>query len=164
MTDVTLRLWDFALTAYRQPEIEQLCLGLQNHWGANVNLLLWARWLELRNIELDDLRIWQAKAQVRDWDEGVVKPLRTLRQRIKSQFTQDTQRLEGARQAVKVAELEAEKVELVWLEELANDWSNFGVAVKGGRNLACYMDSLHIPDPDIRASIQTFIALETPTL
>jgi uncharacterized protein (TIGR02444 family) len=108
-------LWDFALALYRSPGVEETVLSLQNENGANVNLLLWACWLEHRNIQLTEAVLAEAQATIRNWDLHVVQPLRRLRRELKVPARQDATSRE-LRNHVKEAELLAERHCLALLE------------------------------------------------
>ncbi|MGI9492931.1 MAG: TIGR02444 family protein, partial [Geminicoccaceae bacterium] len=42
--------WDYSLSLYGRPGVEQACLELQRRHGLNVNLLLFAFWLADRGV------------------------------------------------------------------------------------------------------------------
>ena len=44
-TDAAGALWDFAVRLYAEPGVGEACLALQDRFGVDVPLLLWAAWL-----------------------------------------------------------------------------------------------------------------------
>lgn len=81
--DFNHRFGQFALALYQQPEVAQSCLSLQDQQKMDVNLLLWARWLDREAVPFDQ-PLWQAgEARVRYWRLGVIQPLRLLRRCVK---------------------------------------------------------------------------------
>lgn len=81
--DFNHRFGQFALALYQQPDVAQSCLSLQDQQKMDVNLLLWARWLDLEAIPFDQ-QLWKAgEALVRYWRLGVIQPLRLLRRSVK---------------------------------------------------------------------------------
>ncbi len=98
--------WDWAVAAYARPGVADACLDLQDHYGQNVPLLLWAVW---RGGD-----IAAAVEIARSWEDEVVAPLRGLRRRLKGRT-----QAEALRQKVKAVELEAERMMMVALEAAA---------------------------------------------
>ncbi len=99
-----MSLWDWAVEAYgRDPAA---WLALQDDHGQNVPLLLWAAWAGTSEAAVLD----RGAAVAREWEGSVTGPLRGVRRRLEP----------GAvREAVKAAELAAERVLLERLEPLA---------------------------------------------
>lgn len=141
-------LWDYALELYRQPGVEALCLELQDHWGADVNLLLWLCWLEREGLAINDTRLYLAQARIAPWQTEIVQPLRRMRRHIKQHYGTKDPAMEASRQAIKAAELKAEKAVLNRLEGLGHTWlSSAGPkAVPAGANLAVYARILSLPE------------------
>ena len=135
-------LWEFCLSIYAQPAIEQICLHLQDQGGANVNILLWLCWLADRGIQVDQQQLNIGMEKIANWHGGVVTPLRQLRRGMKQDYTSHHQGVDHARETIKAAELAAEKVELDWLEELASSWITAKVKVPRGANLQGYFKQL----------------------
>lgn len=121
-TDETF--WDFSLRIYGSGGVPAACLALQDHYGADVNLLLYCCWLGAGGRELCPSGLARALAFAMPWSEHVVRPLRRVRSWMK---TDDGGR--GAissaehaalREAVKSVELEAERLEQQALERLGD--------------------------------------------
>jgi uncharacterized protein (TIGR02444 family) len=99
-------LWDYSLATYRLDEVAQCCLTLQDGFGVDVNLLLYAAWLAHLERRLSSAHLTELDALVADWREDVVKPVRALRR----QLTGNT-RAQGIRDEIKVLELRAEQAQ-----------------------------------------------------
>lgn len=97
-------LWEFSLELYARPDVAAACIEAQDHFAADVNLLLYAAWLARQDLELNQNQ-WRAlAASVAEWRQRVVQPLRVLRR--------DWRALPAAaslREQVKALELAAEK-------------------------------------------------------
>lgn len=143
------QFWNFSLKLYRQPGVEPLCLMLQEQWQADVNLLLWLRWLETESIPVDDAQIQLAEAHIASWNRGAVWPLRALRVEMKQRYGVNDAAVEATRRAIKKAELQAERVVQICLEQLARTWPTQPQRqpVSAGYNLAIYADYLQLPEP-----------------
>ena len=113
-------LWSFALTCYARPGVEQACLHLQTG-GADVCLLLCARWLEQRHIACNAQRLTQLRAIAAPWQHQVVQPLRRLRQEWKSAAQLDPP-LARLREQIRTLELDAERELLGRLEHASRTW------------------------------------------
>lgn len=140
-------LWNFACQSYARPDVEQLCLTLQDDWQGDVVLLLWLSWLESEGHRLEADQWRCAQAHIHPWQSQVLKPLRQLRHRIKTDYPDRGKTTEACRQAVKAAELCAEQRSLAELEVLAEKW--FGSSpqppLKAGNNLQLYTHQLGLP-------------------
>jgi uncharacterized protein (TIGR02444 family) len=113
-------LWNFSLTTYARPGVEQACLQLQSA-GVNVCLLLCGAWLGQRGVACDEQRLQQLRSVAVAWDTDVVRPLRALRTQWKAAATEDAD-LHTLREQVKALELEAERHLLLRLERAAQSW------------------------------------------
>jgi uncharacterized protein (TIGR02444 family) len=117
MQDVNNSLWDFALRLYKAPDVADACLALQERNGVDVPVLLFAAWLKQGSIPLSPAKAEQIIALVSAWREEVVVPLRTIRQRMKNGPKPGPDKnTEMLRDAVKAAELSAERIEFIELE------------------------------------------------
>lgn len=101
-------LWEFALALYSSPGVEKTLLRLQDHAHANVNVLLWACWLQKRNIRLNHATIEQAETSIAEWDRDVVQSLRKLRRQLKAKEAESAV-IATVREQIKSAELSAER-------------------------------------------------------
>ncbi|BAI72380.1 hypothetical protein AZL_017420 [Azospirillum sp. B510] len=97
--------WDFSLAVYRRPGVPACCLALQDRRGVDVNILLFAAWAGLDcGVRLTAADLARIDGAVSGWREEVVRPLRALRRRAK---TED----DALYRRMKAAELEAERVQ-----------------------------------------------------
>lgn len=156
MNPTAVRLWDFSLAHYRNPEVERVCLTLQERWGANVNILLWLHWLEMNNIPVGEQQLTAAQNRIDAWEQNIVRPLRDLRAHLKAQFKSQDEAVGQTRQSLKNAELAAEQVEQEWLEQLAEDWKVATSPIKQHTNLANYLHKLNVPSQASSEIIKIF--------
>lgn len=106
---IDISLWDFSLHYYACAGVSPLCLRLQDEYGVNVNVLLWALWLGYRGVRLEPALLAQALRKIHSWDQHYVLPLRQLRRRMKVEFGVADESIEVVRTQIKQAELLAEK-------------------------------------------------------
>lgn len=111
-----MALWDGVVAAYARPGIPETCLKLQDEFGQNTSLLLWAALVR----PSDPALLARAAEAARSWDETALQPLRAVRRALKTPLppVADAAR-EGLREDVKAAELRAERVLVETLEGLA---------------------------------------------
>jgi len=111
-------VWDFSLSIYGEPEVEQACLLMQDKLDVDINLLLTCLWMavsgrgRLSLEELDDL-----EAQVAFWRDEIIIPLRQVRKRLKDVSRIGGQIHKSLKKAVSSCELDAEQVEQQMLEQ-----------------------------------------------
>ncbi|MFC3071445.1 TIGR02444 family protein [Phenylobacterium soli] len=113
-----MAIWEWALEAYARPGVPEQCLRLQDEFGQNTPLLLWAVWAEAA----DPALMARAADLARRWQDAAILPLRAARRALKPALplVEDAAR-EGLREEVKAAELRAERVLLEALEALSGD-------------------------------------------
>lgn len=124
-------LWDFSLALYSQPGVEGLCLSLQEEAGVDVCLLLCTAWLSVRGVSLDRERLAALERLCDPWQRQVVLPLRRVRRHLKGEALASAE-LAACREAVKTAELAAEKRQLRCCEDLARQWPAAPVTAEPG--------------------------------
>ncbi len=114
-------LWDFSNRVYRKPDVSQCCLSLQDLYGLDVNLLLFACWHARSRGLFKPALVERALTFSSTWADQVVKPLRSARRWMKAQsgniLAEDFQRL---REEIKTLELQCEKYQEHTLEALAS--------------------------------------------
>jgi uncharacterized protein (TIGR02444 family) len=75
----------FALELYRREGVADACLSLQNRHDLDVNLVLFAAFIgAVQRQELTVADLEQAHGRVDAWHREVVRPLRAVRQRLKT--------------------------------------------------------------------------------
>lgn len=128
-------LWEFALKVYARPGVQAACLRLQAD-GGNVCLLLCGAWLGSHGVTPTTARVAQLQQAAGPWHTAVIEPLRSVRQEWREQARNDA-RLEGLREQVKALELQAEKVLLEDLQDVALAWTG-----GGGRDVQQWLQAL----------------------
>ena len=73
--------WDYSIAVYSLDGVASACLVLQDRFGLDVNLLLYAAWLAQQEQRLSHDHLAGAEALISEWREDMIKPLRALRQR-----------------------------------------------------------------------------------
>jgi uncharacterized protein (TIGR02444 family) len=96
--------WEYSLSAYARPGVEEHCLRAQNALGADINQILYASWLASIDQRLNVLHLQNLDEAVQEWRVNVVEPLRYLRQQWR-----DYQPADLLREELKVLELRAEQ-------------------------------------------------------
>lgn len=111
-------LWSFAVDLYAAPGVAEACLALQDQHGCNVNILLFAAWMgRVQRRSLSPGEMAEAAAIVRDWQAEIVRPLRSVRRRLKTgPAPAPSATSEALRARLKAVEIEAERIELATLE------------------------------------------------
>jgi len=114
-----LTLWARVLRAYAAPDVERLCLLLQDEDGQCVSYLLWALWAEEEQRPIDDATAERAAALARTFETGVLGPLRTARRSLKGGIAGVAgARWAASRERIKNEELAAEELLLRSLEAM----------------------------------------------
>jgi len=112
-------LWPFALALYGAPGVSVACLALQDSAGADVPMVLWAAWIGAGGGQLGDADAARAHDAVAAWHRDIVRPLRALRQRMKTgPAPAPSTQTEALRDRLKAVEIGAERIELDVLESL----------------------------------------------
>ena len=115
-----LALWDYATDVWRRPDVEPVCLALQDAYGHSPPLLLWRLWAVDQSRALDVSMIEQAVAAARRWENVVTRPLRAVDQGMKAILPSVSAESRAAiRGKLRALELDAERALLDALEDLA---------------------------------------------
>jgi uncharacterized protein (TIGR02444 family) len=107
--------WRFSLDFYRRPGVAACCLDLQDRYGRDVNLLLFACWVGISGrgrLGVGDLA--RAESALEPWRREVVEKLRAVRRLVKDEA--DATELYASLEST---ELRAERVSQFRLESLA---------------------------------------------
>jgi uncharacterized protein (TIGR02444 family) len=140
--------WRFSLRIYRSPGVQEACLALQEHCGADVNLLLFCGWAGREGRQLHPQELRRAMACVGSWQSKVIAPLRLARRGLKTASIDESAAALALplRKRFLALELALEHVEQSLLQELASQWAPPAQRVPPGRaiaaNLACYLELL----------------------
>jgi len=113
-------LWAFSLAVYGADGVEAECLALQERFGIDVNLLLYAAFAgAAEGVALERGDIQAAAAAVHSWHEEIVRPLRRARRGLKPIALDPASSVQAPaaalRMQVKAAELQSEKIEQAML-------------------------------------------------
>lgn len=148
-------LWEFANRIYSKPEIESLSLELQDQYGANVNILLWACWLESEEIKIPQVCLNDVVQIIDDVSHETVDKLREVRRALKnSNYFTKVQAL-GIKKHILNAELVVEKVLLQRLQDLT---CRFLETTSVGPDevaldLSCYLQKLNVPEAEEKTRV-----------
>jgi uncharacterized protein (TIGR02444 family) len=104
----------FALELYRRTGVADACLDLQHRHDLDVNVVLFAAFigaLRRQTLTIADLDL--AQRRVHAWHHEIVRPLRAVRQRLKTgPVPAPNEATEGLRRNLAQLEIEAEVIEL----------------------------------------------------
>ena len=111
--------WDFSLHIYAREGVPAVCLGLQDEFNADVNLLLYGCWLGVTGKDLDVETLRRALEFSAAWNTEVVHPLRRIRRWMKDESCAggevDREARLALRERVKATELAAEQLQQLTL-------------------------------------------------
>ncbi|MCC1494549.1 TIGR02444 family protein [Cognatishimia sp. F0-27] len=139
--DAEADLWRFALKVYGADGVSADCLTLQERYGVDVPVVLCGLWMATRGIALDAPGMARIAGAVEPWHKEVVIALRTVRQRLKNgPPPAPDARTDAVREAVKAAELNAERIELAVLAALVADGFTPGAPVSAAQNLKAALE------------------------
>ena len=131
--------WRFSLAVYRDGDVAKECLTLQEATGVDVNLLLFCAWTGAGSIVLSGSDIATASKRVADWQEHVVRLLRSARRNMKAP---EYRAFESLRTRMKALEIESEQVEQAMLFALSKGLSKSGLNPRDviARNVENYLE------------------------
>ena len=140
-------LWTFALAVYGRDGVADECLALQERWQLDVNLLLFAACVgAVEGVRLAGEDIAAASAAVAGWQGDIVHPLRQARRALKPASADAGNPLHepssALRAQVKLAELEAEKLELAMLWQWARRQLAGRPGIERGQALAANLSAV----------------------
>jgi len=112
--------WRFSLRFYRQPQVADACIALQEEAGVDVNLLLFLLWHARRKRAFSTAEVEGLERRVGPWRNMTVVPLRALRRALKvPPALVQAGTAEAFRTRIKAVELEAERLQQEAMYELA---------------------------------------------
>lgn len=109
-------LWQFCLSFYQRPGVQDACLALQDEAGADVPLILALLWYEARGGQASWAEMKPLLQETRNWQQAEVLPLRNQRR-----STLATVGRGQAYETAKAAELAAEKKQLAMIEAVLDE-------------------------------------------
>lgn len=112
--------WRFSLRFYREPQVADACIALQEEAGIDVNLLLFLLWHATQKHVLTAAEVAGLEARIGGWRDMTVIPLRNVRRALKSPpGLVEGGKAELFRTKIKAVELEAERLQQEALYDLA---------------------------------------------
>jgi uncharacterized protein (TIGR02444 family) len=159
--------WRFSLRFYRQPEVADACIRLQEEAGVDVNLLLFLLWQATRKRALSAAEVEELERRIGAWRDATVIPLRALRRTLKS----PPALVAGAaaelfRSKIKAVELEAERLQQEAMYELAraSPWgreaSSLEEAARANVTAYAAMRGAAFPKPAVETLLAALTGLE----
>jgi uncharacterized protein (TIGR02444 family) len=152
-------LWRFSLALYARPGVAASLIALQDRAGCDVNLMLYALWLGVRGVRLDEAGLAAAAAAIAPINIAAVAPLRRLRRQLRGN---DDPLVASLRPRVLGLELAAERqvqyrlaVQLPVSAMSEHEADGLGIAAA---NLARYVGSAH-REPEVAVLLQGLAAL-----
>jgi len=104
--------WRFSLNFYRQADVSDACIALQDDYGVDVNLLLFLFWLAAGHQLLSADEVKTLDDKVRGWRNLTIIPIRDARRKLKGAATLVAPgKQEAFRTKVKMVELDAERLQ-----------------------------------------------------
>ncbi len=111
--------WAFSLAVYERAGVSAACIALQDAYGADVDVLLYALWCASRGHCLDEAALRAVDAEIAAWRETVVRPIREVRRALKPPPPPfDTAAVAAVRRELLQAELHAERLQQAAMEAL----------------------------------------------
>jgi uncharacterized protein (TIGR02444 family) len=159
--------WRFSLRFYRQPQVADAYIALQEEAGVDVNLLLFLLWHASRKRAFSTAEVEALERRVGPWRNMTVVPLRNVRRALKAPpALVEAGTAEAFRTRIKAVELEAERLQQEAMYELARtaplgtEAASPDTAARG--NIAAYetMRSAAFPKPAVETLLTAFSSLE----
>lgn len=159
-------LRSFALEIYAREGVSTACLWLQERLDLDVNLLLFGAWSGAeRGVRLTAQEVAAARDQVACWHLEIVRGLRAVRRRLKSEPTLGPSEATGVfRAQVQAVEISAELIELdtlgafgLTLPEAADSADPLDLAAQGMSEVVT-LAAGRVPDAEELAAINVLVA------
>ena len=84
----SLNFWNFSLTYYKHSNSSEILLRLQNEYGLDVNLILFALWVgRIQGAFLLAEHFQTLEDSIASWRHNIIQPLRKIRQTAKLHTT-----------------------------------------------------------------------------
>ncbi|MDD2795022.1 TIGR02444 family protein [Acidocella sp.] len=147
--------WQFSLMVYSRPQVAACCLGLQDEYGFDVNIVLLCLWLaQTRGRTVGRTEIEALRAGVADLNENLVRPIRLARRKARSIIETAPDPQAGAERrelyaALKAIELRGERlIQAALIECLGGGDTDGGTEAQAAAraSLETYRKSIGAPD------------------
>lgn len=145
----TSEFWNYSSQMWSLPEVESICLELQNQHDLNVNLLLFCCWIGEQQLRLDENQVKTLVEAAEPW-ETVIKPLRSSRDVMKQQLlAMPAELIDQTVKNITEMELNAEHMQqislekAISLEQFSSCESESGIECSLC-NLKCYIDQANL--------------------
>jgi len=159
--------WRFSLAFYRQQNVADACIALQEQSGVDVNILFFLLWNATHNRALSNAEVADLERNMGAWRAMAVAPLRNVRRALKSPpQAVAPQEAEGFRTRIKAVELEAERLQQEAMYELASaaplGMESPSSAEAARVNVAAYetMGAVPFPKPAVETLLAAFAKLD----
>ena len=141
--------WEFSLALYAKPGASAACLALQDEFGADVDMVLFALWCARLGHGVSAAEVDRVDAAIAVWRTSVVQPIRAARRacRPTPPGAFDADAAEALRKQLLSAELAAERMQQLAMQALAPVPGTTEASVAARGNLACFARQAGIP-PD----------------
>jgi uncharacterized protein (TIGR02444 family) len=156
--------WRFSLRFYRQPNVADACIALQEEAGVDVNLLLFLLWRATDKRAFSIAEVEDLERRVGPWRTMTVVPLRALRRALKAPpALVEAGKAEAFRNRIKAVELEAERLQQEAMYAFASgaprgsEASSADAAARA--NVAAYEQACSVTFP--KAAVETLLAAFT---
>ena len=152
--------WTFSLGFYGRPGVSAACIALQDEYGADVDLVLFALWCASLGHTLSDAEIAAVDAHIAGGRASVVQPIRAARRALKpAPDGVDASAADALRKSLLANELEAERLQQCAMAAHAPAPGTASPASAARDNLAAVARLSAIP-PDaasLAALLQAFV-------
>jgi len=109
--------WNYSSQIWKLPDVENICLELQNNYDINVNLILYCCWVGDKNLNLNDDDLQILLDTIQPW-QTMIKPLRDSRKMMQQQLiAMPANMLDQTIENISEMELNAEHMSQLALEK-----------------------------------------------
>lgn len=135
------KFWDFSLQLYNREGVAAACLGLQDAYQLDVNLVLFCFWHGSAYGKVDKALLHTIIEFSTEWRCSVVQPLRNVRSWMKLNPSPDEQ-FESLRERIKADELMTEKYQQEKIASLTSEFNSRRKGLFGDDDIGKNIDSL----------------------
>jgi uncharacterized protein (TIGR02444 family) len=141
--------WAFSVAFYGRPGVAPACIAVQDTYGADVGVLLFALWCASRGRCLELSELAAVDTALASWRTGVVQPIRHARRTLKATPAAPLCAAAAAalRERILAVELEAERLQQLAMEALAPPPGAAEPGEAAAYNVACFARHIGMP-PD----------------